>query len=47
MLLCIIQVAPITIHPCHEKAAHYFGFTIKHVKVGADYKPDLQEYEEV
>merc|ERR1712226_76807 len=40
------MVAPITIHPCHEKAAHYFGFTIKHVKVGADYKPDLQEYEE-
>lgn len=27
------MVAPITIHPCHEKAAHYFGVTIIHVSV--------------
>ncbi|ELU10802.1 hypothetical protein CAPTEDRAFT_156221 [Capitella teleta] len=40
------MVAPITIHPAHEKAAHYFGFTIVHVPVGKDFKPDIDAYEE-
>ena len=41
------QVAPITIHPAHEKAANYFGFEIIHVPVGNDFKPDLEDYERV
>jgi sphinganine-1-phosphate aldolase len=34
-------VAPVTIHPAIEKAAHYFGFTIKHVPVTHDFKADV------
>jgi sphinganine-1-phosphate aldolase len=34
-------VAPDTIHPAIEKAAHYFGFTIKHVPVTHDFKADV------
>ena len=43
----VFQVAPITIHPAHEKAAHYFGFTIRHVPVGEDFRPDMRAYEQV
>jgi len=39
------MVAPITIHPAHEKAAWYFGFTIVHVPVGQDGRPNVTEYE--
>ncbi|KAK2150178.1 hypothetical protein LSH36_419g01016 [Paralvinella palmiformis] len=39
------MVAPITIHPAHEKAAHYFGFEIIHVPVGNDFIPDVDDYE--
>lgn len=41
------MVAPITIHPAHEKAAYYFGFTIKHVPVGKDYNPNIVDIENV
>jgi sphinganine-1-phosphate aldolase len=34
-------IAPVTIHPAIEKAAHYFGFTIKHVPVTHDFKADV------
>merc|ERR1711976_213330 len=40
------MVAPITIHPAHEKAASYFGLKIVHVPVGKDFKPDVEEFEE-
>jgi sphinganine-1-phosphate aldolase len=34
-------VAPVSIHPAIEKAAHYFGFTIKHVPLTGDFKADV------
>jgi sphinganine-1-phosphate aldolase len=34
-------VAPVTIHPAIEKAAHYFGFTIRHVPITNDFKADV------
>jgi sphinganine-1-phosphate aldolase len=34
-------IAPVTIHPAIEKAAHYFGFTIIHVPVTSDHKADV------
>jgi len=40
------MVAPITIHPAHEKAAAYFGFTIIHVPVNRDFVPCLKDYEQ-
>ena len=44
--LCL-QVAPITIHPAHEKAAHYFGFRVAHVPVGNDFLPNVSDIENV
>ncbi len=41
------QVAPITIHPAHEKAANYFGFRIVHVPVGKDFVPKVSDMENV
>ena len=41
------MVAPITIHPAHEKAAHYFGFEVIHVPVNRNFVPDLEEFERV
>jgi hypothetical protein len=41
------QVAPITIHPAHEKAAHYFDITIVHIPVGNDGLPNVDDYEKV
>jgi glutamate/tyrosine decarboxylase-like PLP-dependent enzyme len=41
------QVAPVTIHPAHEKAAHYFGVRIVHVAVGRDGRPDMVKYDQV
>lgn len=37
-------IAPITIHPAFEKAAHYFDLTIVHVPIDQDLKPDLAKY---
>jgi sphinganine-1-phosphate aldolase len=34
-------IAPVSIHPAIEKAAHYFGFTIKHVPLTSDFKVDV------
>jgi sphinganine-1-phosphate aldolase len=34
-------IAPVSIHPAIEKAAHYFGFTIKHVPLTSDFKADV------
>ncbi|XP_070533931.1 sphingosine-1-phosphate lyase-like [Ptychodera flava] len=39
------MVAPITIHPAFEKAAHYFNVKMVHVPVGKDCKPDMAKYE--
>ncbi|XP_077990716.1 sphingosine-1-phosphate lyase-like [Glandiceps talaboti] len=40
------MVAPITIHPAFEKAAHYFDVTIKHIPVDdVHFKPNLAQYE--
>jgi sphinganine-1-phosphate aldolase len=39
------MVVPITIHPAFEKAAHYFGVDIVHVKVGADCRVLVAEVE--
>ena len=41
------QVAPITIHPAHEKAAHYFDIRIVHVPVGPDGLPNINDFEAV
>ena len=41
------MVAPITIHPAHEKAAHYFGFEIIHVDVDRNFVPDIENFERV
>eukprot|EP00118_Oscarella_pearsei_P026722 m.310347 g.310347 ORF g.310347 m.310347 type:complete len:537 (+) comp51007_c0_seq1:154-1764(+) len=38
------MVAPLTIHPAFEKAAHYFDVAIVHVDVDADFKADLKKY---
>ena len=35
------MIAPITIHPAFEKAAHYFGVTIVHVPVLASKRVDV------
>jgi sphinganine-1-phosphate aldolase len=37
------MVAPITIHPGHEKAAHYFGVTIVHVPVDRSGRPNVDD----
>jgi len=37
-------VAPISVHPAFEKAAHYFDLTVVHIPLGADLKPDLTKY---
>ena len=31
-----------TAHPAFEKAAHYFGFTLRRVEVGADFRVDMR-----
>ena len=41
------MVAPITIHPAHEKAAHYFGFEIIHVDVDRNFVPNIENFERV
>ncbi|KAL8584197.1 hypothetical protein ACOMHN_034883 [Nucella lapillus] len=38
-------VAPPTVHPVLDKAAHYFGLTITHVPVAPDYAADPREIE--
>jgi sphinganine-1-phosphate aldolase len=39
------MIAPQTIHPAFEKAAHYFDIEIIHVKVNTEYRVDLAEVE--
>jgi len=34
-------IAPVTIHPAFEKAAHYFGVEIQHIGLTADYRVDV------
>ncbi|XP_064597644.1 uncharacterized protein LOC135464085 [Liolophura sinensis] len=40
-------VAPITIHPVMEKAAHYFGLKVYHAPVGPDFRVDVQAMEKL
>ncbi|CAD5114128.1 DgyrCDS3273 [Dimorphilus gyrociliatus] len=40
------MVAPITIHPAHEKAASYFGFKIVHIPIDENCLPNMEKYEE-
>jgi glutamate/tyrosine decarboxylase-like PLP-dependent enzyme len=40
-------VAPTTVHPTIDKAAHYFGLKVVHTPVGADFKADVQAMKEV
>lgn len=35
------MIAPITIHPAFEKAAHYFGVDVVHIGLTADYRVDV------
>lgn len=43
----LFQVAPSTIHPAFEKAAHYFNLTMKHVPVNQNtFVCDIREYEQ-
>lgn len=39
-------VAPTTVHPTIDKAAHYFGLKVVHTPVGADFKADVQAMKE-
>ena len=41
------QVAPITIHPTIDKAAHYFGLEVIHTPVDSNYKADVKAMENV
>ena len=34
-------VAPLSVHPAFEKAAHYFGITVVHVPLGGDFRADV------
>jgi len=36
-------VAPITIHPCFDKAGHFFDVEIRHCKVGSDYRAVMED----
>jgi sphinganine-1-phosphate aldolase len=38
-------IAPITVHPAFEKAAHYFDVGIRHAGVGPDFRVDVREVE--
>ncbi len=38
-------VLPVTGHPAFEKAAHYFGLRVVHVRVGADFRVDVAAME--
>ena len=40
-------MAPTTVHPTIDKAAHYFGLKVVHTPVGADFKADVQAMKEV
>jgi len=39
-------IAPITVHPAFEKAAHYFDLKVVHIPLGPDYRPDMAKYRE-
>lgn len=43
----MFQVAPITIHPTIDKAAHYFGLKVVHTPVGDDFRANAKEMEKV
>jgi hypothetical protein len=45
--LILQQVAPTTVHPTIDKAAHYFGLKVVHTPVGSDFKADVQAMKEV
>ncbi len=36
-------VAPLSVHPAFEKAAHYFGLQVVHVPLAADYRADVAQ----
>jgi glutamate/tyrosine decarboxylase-like PLP-dependent enzyme len=40
-------VAPITVHPAFEKAAHYLDLTIRHAEVDAGFRADVAEMEKL
>ncbi|MFT3836877.1 MAG: aspartate aminotransferase family protein [Myxococcaceae bacterium] len=40
-------VAPITVHPAFEKAAHYLDLTIRHAPVDAGFRADVAEMEKL
>ncbi|XP_006825455.1 sphingosine-1-phosphate lyase-like [Saccoglossus kowalevskii] len=40
------MVAPITIHPAFEKAAHYFNLTIVHVPIDDDFRVNVDKYKQ-
>ncbi|CAC5390057.1 SGPL1 [Mytilus coruscus] len=39
-------IAPITVHPTIDKAAHYFGLKVIHTPVGDDFRADVQAMKE-
>lgn len=47
VLFFIPKVAPITIHPTIDKAAHYFGLKVIHTPVTDDFKADIKAMEKV
>lgn len=38
-------IAPLTVHPAFEKAAHYFDVEIRHAASGPDFRVDVREVE--
>lgn len=38
-------IAPLTVHPAFEKAAHYFDVEIRHAAPGPDFRVDVREVE--
>ena len=42
-----LQVAPVTIHPTIDKAAHYFGLEVIHVPVTSDFRADVSAMSKV
>ena len=45
--LYIWQVAPISVHPTIDKAAHYFGLDVIHTPMTSDFKADVRAIEQV
>ena len=46
-VIVLLQVAPVTIHPTIDKAAHYFNLEVIHVPVTSDFRADVSAMSKV